>query len=277
MVFLTRYIFLLVFLLFSTACSNILTPSVQQTVQEKYIEANVSVSKLDKYSKILSREDVRILNHQINEDAKACESLVLKDTILYTKIYFFNAHVTECFKKINKSKGVIIDLRGNPGGVLEGAISLVDMYLNNGVILKEKSRKSEYVYYAKKDNTYLDIPLVILVDKNTASASEIVAGSLQKHHRAIIIGTSTYGKGTIQEIIPLRNQKVLKLTVARYYLPGNINIEGRGITPDIQLVSKYPYLKIKDKRFEFLRLYKYSKRVDIALLLAVQTIHYLMQ
>ncbi len=272
MVLLVRHMALFVFLIFLTACSKALVPSTQKIIQEKYIDKNTSISGLDKYSRVLSGKDSQLLRRQINGSIKSCESIVLQDNILYAKVYFFDSHVTACFSKLKERNGIIIDLRENHGGVLEEAISLVDMYLESGVIIKKKSRDREHIYYAKKTNTYPDIPLVILVDKGSASASEIVAGSLQKHQRATIIGTTTFGKGTIQEIIPLQDQKILKLTVAKYYLPGDIDIEGKGIVPDIRLSSKYPHLHIKDKRLRPLLHYKFSKNMDNALLLAVHVL-----
>ena len=270
MVLLVRYITFFVSLILLTACSKTLVPATQKFIQEKYIDKNASVSKLDKYSRVLSIEDSQLLRRQIGGEIKSCESIVLQDNILYTKVYFFDSHVTDCFFKLEERNGIIIDLRGNHGGVLEEAISLVDMFLKSGVIIKEKSRNNEFVYHARKANTYSDVPLVILVDKGSASASEIVAGSLQKHQRAIIIGTTTFGKGTIQEIIPLQDHKILKLTVAKYCLPGDIDIEGKGIVPDILLSSKSPHLYIKDKRFRSLLHYKFSKNMDNALLLAIR-------
>jgi len=272
MVLLVRYMALFISLIFLVSCGKAPVPSTQKIIQEKYIDKNASISGLDKYSRVLSGKDSWLLHRQISGQLKSCESIALQDNILYTKVYFFDSHVTDCFSKLEERNGIIIDLRKNHGGVLEEAIALVDMYLESGVIIKKKSRHRAYIYYAKKANTYPDIPLVILVDKGSASASEIVAGSLQKHHRATIIGTITFGKGTIQEIIPLQNQHILKLTVARYYLPGDIDIEGKGIVPDIRLSSKYPHLHIKDKRFRPLLHYKFSKNMDNALLLAVRVV-----
>ncbi len=164
---------------------------------------------------------------------------IIDDDILYLRITNFDQKVVKDVKKIlghNKNlKGIVIDLRNNPGGLLDQAVGLSDLFIDEGVIVSQKGRvKSENrVYYAHKAGTYADIPLVVLVNGGSASASEIVSGALQDHHRAVIVGQKTFGKGSVQVILPLTKEEAIKLTIARYYLPSGRTIQAKGITPDI--------------------------------------------
>ena len=132
-------------------------------------------------------------------------------------------------------KGLILDLRNNPGGVLNGAVSVSDMFITDGVIVSTKGRLEEsQVKYTATPNDYLkDAPMVVLVNGGSASASEIVAGALQDHGRAVIMGTKTFGKGSVQTILPINNGAALKITTARYYTPKNRSIQASGIAPDV--------------------------------------------
>ncbi|MDJ0958102.1 MAG: S41 family peptidase [Arenicellales bacterium] len=134
-----------------------------------------------------------------------------------------------------KLKGLILDLRNNPGGVLNGAVSVSDMFLTDGVIVSTKGRlEDSRVKYTATPNDYLkDAPMVVLVNGGSASASEIVAGALQDHGRAIIMGTKTFGKGSVQTILPINNGAALKITTARYYTPEDRSIQATGIVPDV--------------------------------------------
>ena len=164
---------------------------------------------------------------------------IIDDDILYLRITNFDQKVVKDVKKIlgrnKKLKGIVIDLRNNPGGLLDQAVGLSDLFIDKGVIVSQKGRvKSENrVYYAHKAGTYADIPLVVLVNGGSASASEIVSGALQDHHRAVIVGQKTFGKGSVQVILPLTKEEAIKLTIARYYLPSGRTIQAKGITPDI--------------------------------------------
>ena len=132
-------------------------------------------------------------------------------------------------------EGLVLDLRNNPGGVLSGAVEVSDMFLSEGDIVSTRGRtsSSEQSFTAKPDDITDDAPMVVLVNGGSASASEIVAGALQDHHRAIIMGTKTFGKGSVQTVIPMNNGGALKLTTARYYTPSDRSIQARGIVPDI--------------------------------------------
>jgi len=165
---------------------------------------------------------------------------ILNDDILYLRVVSFDKKVVNDVKKYikeneEKTKGIIIDLRNNPGGLLDQAVGLVDLFVDKGVIVSQKGRiKSENKEYkATKSGTYKKIPLVVLVNGGSASASEIVSGSLQDHKRAIIVGEKTFGKGSVQVILPIDKDEAIKLTIARYYLPSGRTIQALGVTPDI--------------------------------------------
>ena len=132
-------------------------------------------------------------------------------------------------------KGLVLDLRDNPGGVLDGAIQVSDTFLRDGLIVSTRGRaeNSEVTFSASPKDYLNDAPLVVLVNGGSASASEIVAGALQDHGRALILGTTTFGKGSVQTILPMLNGAALKLTTARYYTPNNRSIQATGITPDV--------------------------------------------
>ncbi len=161
--------------------------------------------------------------------------------IKYIRISSFDKNVVPSLKKIipqalkEGKKGIIIDLRNNPGGLLNQAVGTLDMFIDKGILVSQKGRvKSENeTYYAHSFNTYKNIPIVVLVNGGSASASEIVAGGLQDHKRAVIVGETTFGKGSVQAILPVTKDEALRLTVARYYLPSGRTIQAKGIKPDI--------------------------------------------
>ena len=132
-------------------------------------------------------------------------------------------------------EGLIIDLRNNPGGVLQSAVAVSDVFIDGGLIVSTRGRMkdSEHRYNARTPDSINGVPIVVLVNAGTASASEIVAGALQDHGRAIVMGTTTFGKGSVQTILPLTNEKAIKLTTARYYTPNGKSIQAAGIIPDI--------------------------------------------
>ncbi|MES2917981.1 MAG: S41 family peptidase [Pseudomonadota bacterium] len=132
-------------------------------------------------------------------------------------------------------KGLVLDLRNNPGGVLDGAVAVSDLFLDSGRIVSTRGRgnESELVFKASAGEVLPGLPLAVLVNGGSASASEIVAGALQDHHRAFIVGTPTFGKGSVQTVLPLTGGKGIKLTTARYYTPEGRSIQAQGISPDI--------------------------------------------
>ncbi len=143
-----------------------------------------------------------------------------------------------------KLKGLILDLRNNPGGLLDQAISISDLFLEEGKILSVKERRDEEIYRAHKDEVKRDYPIVVLINGGSASASEIVAGALQDHNRALIVGTQSFGKGSVQTVKPLGDGSGIKFTIARYYTPNDRSIQAKGIMPDI--IVEYRILE-KDK------------------------------
>jgi len=181
------------------------------------------------------------------------------DEILYLKITSFDAKVVDEVRKAiaahPKAKGYILDLRNNPGGLLDQAVSLLDLFVDEGVLVSQKGRNKEenQVYKAHAKGTDTQTPIVVLVNGGSASASEIVSGALQDTRRAVIVGEKTFGKGSVQVVVPVGKEEGVKLTVARYYLPSGRTIQNKGVTPDILVFpGKVPQenndsLSIKEK------------------------------
>ncbi len=146
------------------------------------------------------------------------------------------------YEKKNPLAGMILDLRKNPGGLLNQAVLVSDMFIDKGTIVSTIGRDKDQkeTIFAKKNGTRTDFPIVVLIDKYSASASEIVAGALQDHKRATIMGIQSFGKGSVQSIINLKENVGLKMTVARYYTPSGDSIHGVGIKPDVELKDKNP-------------------------------------
>ncbi|MET0100783.1 MAG: S41 family peptidase [Sedimenticola sp.] len=171
---------------------------------------------------------------------------LLEDDFAYLRIAHFQARTTEDMLKLiselksksgNGLKGLILDLRNNPGGVLNGAVSVSDAFLSEGDIVYTKGRvdESKLDFSAAPDDVMEGAPMVVLVNGGSASASEIVAGALQDNQRAVIMGSRTFGKGSVQTIIPVNNSTAIKLTTARYFTPSGRSIQAEGIEPDIVL------------------------------------------
>ena len=179
------------------------------------------------------------------------------ENILYLRVASFDANVTEDLEKIIKAnadkKGFILDLRNNPGGLLSQAIGVVDLFVDKGIIVSQKGRtaEDEEKFEASSSNTRTKLPLVVLVNEGSASASEIVSGSLQDHKRAIIIGQKTFGKGSVQAVLPIDNERTenIKLTIAKYYLPSGRTIQAVGVTPDI-IASAGKVTQAEDNAFK---------------------------
>ncbi len=168
----------------------------------------------------------------------------LSPGFVYTRITNFQSHTTADFKeklqvltKKHQIEGLILDLRNNPGGLLNQAISIADIFLNKGTIVYTKGRRDDQnnVYIAHDNGEKRMYPLVLLVNEGSASASEIVAGAIQAHKRGIIVGTRTFGKGSVQTIIPLPDGAGMRITTAKYYTPDNRSIQALGITPDVEI------------------------------------------
>jgi carboxyl-terminal processing protease len=144
--------------------------------------------------------------------------------------------------KEGKLKGLVLDLRNDPGGLLEQAVKVTDEFLDSGLIVYTEGRVEgqKMKFYAQKKERERDYPMIVLVNAGSASASEIVAGALQDHGRAVILGTPTFGKGSVQTIIPLEDGSALRLTTARYFTPKGRSIQAQGITPDILVADALP-------------------------------------
>lgn len=158
-------------------------------------------------------------------------------------------------KASNGLKGIILDLRNNPGGLLDQAVSVSDVFLESGTIVSIKGRKenTERIYEAKKQPTDVKVPVVVLINAGSASASEIVAGALRDQKRALILGERSFGKGSVQNIIPLSDGSGLKLTVALYYTPNGSSIQAEGIVPDLEVVFEQPRTDEKENSRFLLR------------------------
>lgn len=174
--------------------------------------------------------------------------------VLYIRVTSFDKKVANDVKKAikkhaAKSKGIILDLRNNPGGLLDQAVELTDLFVNEGIIVSQKGRNKadDVTYKATKSATITDLPLVVLVNEGSASASEIVSGALQDLKRAVIVGEKTFGKGSVQVVMPITESEAVKLTIARYYLPSGRTIQAVGVAPDIEVVAGE--VKNHDKSF----------------------------
>ena len=177
---------------------------------------------------------------------RSVKSRMLEGNFGYVRISQFQSKTAEnmvdAIDKLKKEaggtlKGMVLDLRNNPGGVLNGAVAVSDAFLKKGLIVYTEGRvnDSKLRFNATPDDILDNAPIVVLVNQGSASASEIVSGALQDHHRAIIVGTQTFGKGSVQTILPLSNGTPVKLTTARYYTPSGRSIQAEGIVPDNEL------------------------------------------
>jgi len=192
---------------------------------------------------IIRKSSIKPVIAKITRDIIKIESVKTKTIdkdILYIHITSFDAKVTKEVKKALKShpeaKGVILDLRNNPGGLLNQAIGTLDLFIDDGVLVSQKGRHKEdnSIFKATvKNSVNSAIPIVTLVNGGSASASEIVSGALQDRKRAIIVGKKTFGKGSVQVVVPIGEKEGIKLTIARYYLPSGRTIQNKGVTPDI--------------------------------------------
>jgi carboxyl-terminal processing protease len=198
--------------------------------------------KTDVTLTIIRKKELKPLKIKITRDIIKIQSVYAKkieDTLLYLHITSFDQKVVEGVKKAiqdNKAtKGIILDLRNNPGGLLSQAVGLVDLFVDHGVIVSQKGKaQGENIEYkAHNKGTDTKMPIVVLVNGGSASASEIVSGALQDFNRSVVIGEKTFGKGSVQVVMPIGKTEALKLTVARYYLPSGRTIQNVGVTPDI--------------------------------------------
>ena len=179
---------------------------------------------------------------------------LLEKNIGYLRLTSFNENsdtqIKKQIKELEENKNVkayILDLRNNPGGLLSQAIKIADFFLDNGEIVSTKSRKASEnrKWFAKKGDLTDGKSLIVLINYGSASASEIVAGALKDHKRAILLGENSYGKGSVQSIIPLKNDGAIRLTIAKYYLPSGKSISEVGVSPDIEIEEETEEFRIK--------------------------------
>ena len=181
------------------------------------------------------------------------KSRIINEKTGYLRLTSFNENSSKQikdkikeFKKNIKVENYILDLRNNPGGLLSQAIKISDFFLDNGEIVSTKSRRKyeNKIWFAKKGDIINSETIVVLINYGSASAAEIVAGALKDHKRAVLIGENTYGKGSVQSIIPLQNNGAIRLTVSKYYLPSGKSISEVGVTPDIEIAESSDEFKL---------------------------------
>ena len=198
----------------------------------------------------LKRDEIKI--QSVKDEIKG-------DDVIYIRISSFNEDVDKMTEKAinnaqrklkNKAKGLVLDLRNNPGGLLDQAIGVSDLFLDKGEIVSTRSRNEEdnVKYSAKEGDVLKGLPIVVLINDGSASASEIVAGALQDHKRAVILGEKSFGKGSVQTHIPLANYGAMRLTTARYYTPSGRSIQAKGIEPDV--LVKPAKLEVIENEYE---------------------------
>ncbi|MEK7377623.1 MAG: S41 family peptidase [Candidatus Binatota bacterium] len=197
----------------------------------------------------IKREGVPdLLNFSIVRDTirvQSVRSRVLEEGYAYIRLAQFQERsdrdLQKALEKLSSEKGgvkgLVLDLRNNPGGLLTQAVRVADLFLDSGMIVYTEGRleNQKQKYFARKEGSWTEFPIVVLVNGGSASASEIVAGALQDHKRAVILGTKTFGKGSVQTILPLDDNSALRLTTARYFTPKGRSIQATGIVPDIVL------------------------------------------
>ena len=190
----------------------------------------------------------QVIEIELTREAIKVESVssrVVAENVGYLRISQFQQHTAEDFalqmqELIQENPllaGLVIDLRDNPGGLLGSAVDIVDLFLDEGVVVSTKGRleSANQTYYATSGTQAPPLPLVILINRGSASASEIVAGALQDHNRAVILGDTSFGKGSVQDILSVDGQRAIKLTIALYYTPSGRSIQAQGIYPDIRV------------------------------------------
>jgi carboxyl-terminal processing protease len=212
-----------------------------------------------KISISVKREGIaELLNFNLMRDTirvQSVRSRVLEEGYGYVRLAQFQERtdrdLQRALEKLSQEKGglkgLVLDMRNNPGGLLTQAVRVTDMFLDSGMIVYTEGRleAQRQKYFAQKEGTWSNFPIIVLVNGGSASASEIVAGALQDHKRAVILGTKTFGKGSVQTILPLDDNSALRLTTARYFTPKGRSIQATGIGPDI--VIENPTAPIETK------------------------------
>ena len=230
--------------------------SLMEAVKLMRGPVNTSIELTVKRKNIKKPLKFTITRKIIEVKSVSYEILGKKKNLGYIRLKSFNENSDKQFlnvvKKLNKNSkmnGYILDLRNNPGGLLIQAINITDIFLNNGEIVSTKGRKSSETrkFFAKKGDEIKGKPIIVLINNGSASASEIFAGALKDHKRAIILGENSYGKGSVQSIVPLSNGGGMRLTISKYYLPSGDSISEVGVSPDIFVEEKDDNFKINTK------------------------------
>lgn len=233
-------------------------------------ESTQDISLMDAVKKIRGQHGTAVELTIFHEDSRVPEKVnivrgtipiisvkseTLEDGYGYLRLTRFNERTTEelyealeDFRDKGEIKGLVLDLRNNPGGLLDQAVDVADAFLHEGMIVYIKGRDEEgrKDYKASNQNSDVTCPLVVLINAGSASASEIVAGALKDQHRALLLGERTFGKGSVQTIIPLSNGAGVKLTTALYYTPSGVSIQAEGVEPDLV----YPFVEPQEKKAE---------------------------
>jgi len=215
--------------------------SIELTVRRKNVKKPLEFKIIRKIIEIKS------VNSEILGKSKNVGYIRLKSFNENSDKQFLN--IVKQFEKKSKIEGYILDLRNNPGGLLTQAINITDFFLDDGEIVSTKGRKTSETrkFFAKKGDQIKGKPIIVLINHGSASAAEILAGALKDHKRAIILGENSYGKGSVQSIIPLRNGGGMRLTISKYYLPSGDSISEVGVTPDIVVEETGDDFKINSK------------------------------
>ncbi len=213
------------------------------------IEIVVQNSEGESTTKLLKRQVLKV---------PALNARMLIDGIAYFSLSYFHRESAKDLQESIESiraegkpvNGVVLDLRNNPGGVLQSAVDIADGFLDSGTIVSMRGRNAsmEMEFTATGGQWFPDTPVVVLVDRGSASASEVVAGALQDHGRALILGERTFGKGSVQTVLPLRNGGGIKLTTARYFTPSGRSIQAKGIMPDLAVQQAMSPVQLADDR-----------------------------
>ena len=215
--------------------------SVELTIRRKNVKKSLKF--------VITRKiiEIKSVNSEILGKSKNLGYIRLKSFNENSDKQFLN--IVKKFEKDSKIEGYILDLRNNPGGLLTQAINITDFFLNDGEIVSKKGRKVSETrrFFAKKGDAIKGKPIIVLINNGSASASEIFAGALKDHKRAIILGENSYGKGSVQSIIPLRNGGGIRLTISKYYLPSGDSISEVGVTPDIVVEETEDNFKINSQ------------------------------
>lgn len=197
-------------------------------------KVKLRIKRRDKnpFSVVIERDMIKV---------ESVKSEILND-VGYIRLSTFDTKTGADLKKVLEGfmtkhlKGIVLDLRNNPGGLLDAAVAVSNMFLKGGKIVSIRGRTDEYTKYYSADNIDLTngLPLAVLINDGSASASEIVAGALRDNKRAVIVGVKSFGKGSVQKVIPLSEKTAIKLTIAKYYMPNGESIQGKGVEPDIE-------------------------------------------